>query len=104
MSNAVQLVLLNTITGISTDIRRTNLCTLTEINKYADNHNETIHFKVFQPYLDYKGKDYKPPYEYKITIDCFNSTDYFYMEDWRNAQLLFWPYKFCLEDYKNNGG
>ena len=58
--------------------------------------------KVAVIILDYKNKTERLPYKYQITSNCKNSTDYFITEDWRNSQILYWPYKLCLEDYNAN--
>lgn len=95
----ILLVAANLLFGIATQYYRAGTCTPKEFYTFASGHNESIFFGVFQPYLDYKGKQYSPPYQYQITINCRNLTDYMIAEDWRNAQLMFQPYKFCLEPW-----
>ena len=94
---------INIIFGMFIVFERANLCTSQEIFDFAEGRNESIYFGVFQPYLDYRGMTYEPPYDYQITRNC-TKKDYFIMEDWRQSQILFTPYKFCLEKWDGKYG
>ncbi len=93
------LIAMNVSIGLYTQINRAETCTATAFYDFGMEHKESIHFGVFQPYLDHYGKSYNPPYEYQITIDCSETNDYLIAEDWRNSQVLYMPSRFCLENY-----
>ena len=96
---AIPLVVVNLLFAGYIHYHRLNECTPKAFNDYALSHNESAYFGVFEPYLSYYGTNESPPYKYQITINCKNATDYFKAEDWRNAQLLYRPYKFCAEPW-----
>ena len=93
-------MLINIFGAVIMQYNRYNLCTSEAFSEYGLEHEENIHFGVFQPYLDYYGLNEEPPYAYRITQSCSGSADYMIAEDWRNAQLFFLSYKFCLEPYQ----
>ncbi len=94
----VVLIAINVFIALYTQINRAETCTAMTFYDFSLEHNESIYFGVFQPYLDYYGKHQQPPYEYQITIDC-RDKDYMIAEDWRNSQVLYMSSKFCLEPY-----
>ena len=96
------LIAFNLILAGAIQISRSNICSAKEFYEFGSKYKENIQFIVFQPYLDYYGKEGSKPYTYQIILgksQCSNATDYFIAEDWRNSQLLYLPYKFCLEPY-----
>jgi len=107
----IVLVIINIVLASATLIRRNNICSADSFYIYSELHDSSIHFGVFQPYLDYRSKHIPEPYEYRIAIaksekwgvygsNCKNKSDYLIAEDWRNAQLYYLPYKFCLEKWR----
>jgi hypothetical protein len=100
MPLTLSLMIINIVFASSVQLSRANQCSAYEFYRYAESHNDNIFFGVLQPFLDYYGKKENEPYQYQISQSCSNSSDYFYAEDWRNPQLLYSPYKFCLESIK----
>jgi len=92
------LIAVNLMVSLSTNLNRIDNCTATAFYDFGVSHNESIYFGIYQPYLDYYGKEEIPPYSHQITINC-NTTDTFIAEDWRNAQLMYLPYEYCLEEF-----
>ena len=95
----VAFIIFNLLLGFAIQVARAEHCTPKAIYGFAQRHNESTYYGVFQPYLDYYNKTYAEPYAYELSQNCKNATDYFIAEDWRNSQILYWPYKFCLEEY-----
>src|SRR3990167_3508826 len=98
----VPFIILNLLLGSTIQIARAEHCTPQSIYIFAQRNNENTYYGVFQPYLDYYNRTASEPYVYELSQDCKNANDYFIAEDWRNSQVLYWPYKFCLEEYANH--
>ncbi|MBU1120925.1 hypothetical protein KJ660_03540 [Candidatus Micrarchaeota archaeon] len=96
----IAFAMINVIMASIMLYQRESLCTAEALYEYGLKHNESIYFGVLQPYLDYYGLKEEPPFKYKITKLCDDSVDYVIVEDWRNGQLFFLSYKFCLEPFE----
>jgi len=92
-------MIINILLAGTMQYNRAELCTSDAFYEYGLKHTESIYFGIFQPYLDYLGLEEKPPYNSMITQACSDSEDYVIAEDWRNGQLFFLSYKFCLKEY-----
>lgn len=93
------LIAMNVFIGLYTQINRADTCTATAFYDFSIKNNESIYFGIYQPYLNYYGKEQYPPYDYQITIECNETKEYLIAEDWRNSQVLYMPSKFCLQEY-----
>ena len=93
------LVVFNLSAAFYIQSNRANLCTQQSFYDFAVSHEESIQFGIFKPYLDYRGISEKLPYTHQLTNNCKDSEDYMIVEDWRSSQLLFMPFRLCLEPY-----
>ena len=93
------MVIFNLSAAIYIQSGRTDLCTQQSFYNFAVSHEQNIHFGIFKPYLDYGGTSERLPYTHQLTERCKDSEDYMMVEDWRSSQLLFMPFRLCLEPY-----
>ena len=94
----IPFIIINVGLGLTIQLVRAEHCTPQSVHQFAIDHIQ-VFYGVFQPYLDYYNMPQDNEYTYQLTTKCKNATDYFMAEDWRNSQILYWPYKFCLEEY-----
>lgn len=95
-------IIFNVMIAFSIQIVRAEHCTPKSIYEFATKYDEGIYFGVLQPYLDYYNLSEKKPFVWQLSAKCNNAKDFFIAEDWRNSQVLYWPYKFCLRQYNES--